>query len=276
MQRTIKNPVTIEGKGLQTGKKSRLTLKTSAQNSGIIFIRTDLPNAPSVNLQSINLTANDPARRRTTLGSGPLQIQTTEHLLAALSGLGIDNIVVELDSEELPGADGSAKDFVERIKKSGIVEQTAEKKTLKIKEPVWVSRDDRLVAILPDDNFRISYTMSYESAVLGTQYYDITIDEDSFAREIAPARTFCLKSEALMLMASGLGKGASWKNTLIMGKTGPFKNKLRFKDEPVRHKILDLMGDLYVLGMPIIGHVIAIKSGHSLNMELVKKLKELI
>ncbi|MDO8525899.1 MAG: UDP-3-O-acyl-N-acetylglucosamine deacetylase [Candidatus Omnitrophota bacterium] len=275
-QRTIKGPVTIEGIGLQTGKKVKLSLKSSPADSGISFVRTDLPGAPALNLRSINLDDSALIGRRTSLGSGLLRIQTTEHFLAALSGLGIDNITAELDGAELPGMDGSAKDFVHVIRRCGIIEQGSPKKILKIKEAVWSRDGDKLVAILPEDNFRVSYTMSYENTAIGAQYFDIEVDEESFISQIAPARTFCLKSEALMLMASGLGKGASWKNALIMGKRGPFKNKLRFKDELVRHKILDLIGDLYILGVPVIGRVIAIKSGHSLNMELVKKLKEKI
>ncbi|MFH0764056.1 MAG: UDP-3-O-acyl-N-acetylglucosamine deacetylase [Candidatus Omnitrophota bacterium] len=276
-QRTVKDTVTVEGAGLQTGSIAVLTIKSSPPGSGINFIRTDLPNKPLLNLQSLDLASSGgPSReRRTTIGTGPFQIQTTEHLMAALSGLGIDNALIELDGMEIPGLDGSARGFVEAIKKAEIKEQDAPKRVLKIEEPVWCKLDDRFVAVLPDDNFRISYTMSYKSDAIGTQYYDIVLNEENFEREIAPARTFCLKSEALMLMASGLGKGAGCNNTLVMGKAGPFKNKLRFKDEPVRHKVLDLIGDLYLLGMPIKGHVIAGKSGHSLNMELVKKLKSL-
>jgi UDP-3-O-acyl N-acetylglucosamine deacetylase len=274
-QKTIKSAVTLQGVGLQTGKKTSLTIKSSPANSGINFVRIDLTNKPLLNLGSLDLSgAGEPSEeRRTTIGTGFFQIQTTEHLLAALSGLGIDNALIELTGAEIPGLDGSARDFVEAFKKAGIIEQPSPKKILRIELPVWCKNKDRFIAILPDDNFRISYTMSYESDALGTQYYDIVVDETSFQREIASARTFCLKSEALMLATSGLGRGVSWKNALIMGKRGPFMNKLRFKDEPVRHKVLDLIGDLYLLGMPIKGHVIAVKSGHSLNMELVKKLK---
>ena len=274
-QRTIRRAVVIEGVGLHTGKKVTLALQGSPPGSGINFIRLDLPNKPLLNIQSLNL--NDAAsaahERRTVLGMGPLQIQTTEHLLAAFSGLGIDNIVAELDNDELPGLDGSAKGFVDVIKKAGIEEQDAPKKFLKVKEPVWCRNEDRVIAILPDDNFRISYTMSYKNEALGTRYFDIIIDENSFEKEIAPARTFCLKSEALMLAAMGLGRGAGWKNNLIMGKKGPIGNKLRFRDEPVRHKVLDLMGDLYLAGAALKGHVISIKGGHNLNMEMVKILK---
>ncbi len=272
-QRTIKDSIVLEGVGLQTGKRTRLNLNSAPENSGINFIRADLAGKPSVNLRSLDLGASLSSERRTTLGSGALQIQTTEHLLAALSGLGIDNITAELDGEELPGGDGSAKIFVDAIKNSGVAEQGAVKKILKIKEPVWCARDGSLIAILPDEVFRVSYTLAYESPAIGTQYYDIAIDENSFIREIAPARTFCLEEEAAGLLRMGLGKGANYDNTLVMGKNGPIKTVLRFPDEPVRHKILDLIGDLYILGTPILGHVVAIKSGHSLNMELVKKLK---
>ncbi len=275
-QRTIKDTVSIEGVGLQTGKKVVLSLKSSPANSGINFIRTDLPNKPLLNLQSLGMPAPEASpERRTTLSMGPVQVQTTEHLLGALSGLSVDNIVIELDGAELPGLDGSAKGFVDIIKKAGILEQDASRKILKIREPVWLKDGDAFLAVLPDENFRVSYTMSYKNEAIPAQYFDIVVDEKSFEREIAAARTFCLKSEALVLLAMGLGRGVGLNNILIMGRKGPFGNKLRFKNEPVRHKILDLIGDLYLLGMPVRAHVIAIKSGHKLNMELVKKLKGL-
>lgn len=275
-QRTIKDPVVIEGIGLQTGKKVKLTLKSSPVNSGINFIRVDLPDKPLLNIQSINFDAAIPSpERRTTLSMGPLQIQTTEHLLAALSGLGIDNIVAELDNIELPGLDGSAKDYVDGIKKSGIVEQPAEKKALKPTEPVWLKVRDSIIAVLPDEELRVSYALSYDDPAIGTQFLSIALNEKNFISEIAPARTFCLEKEAELLIKQGLGKGASYENTLVMGKEGPVKNKLRFPDEPVRHKILDLIGDLYLVGAPLVGHVVAVKSGHAVNMELVKKLKNI-
>ncbi|MFA6321599.1 MAG: UDP-3-O-acyl-N-acetylglucosamine deacetylase [Candidatus Omnitrophota bacterium] len=272
-QRTIKEPATISGIGLQTGFKVNLTLRPGPANSGISFTRTDLPNKPSLNLQSINLNDSSSAERRTALGLGPFQIQTTEHLLAALSGLMIDNVIVEVDNVELPGLDGSAKGFAELINKAGTVDQSAEKKYLKIDKPVWAEAKDSLIIVLPCDEFKVSYTLSYNRPGLGTQFYSIKVNEADFINEIAPARTFCLEEEAAELLKRGLGKGADYNNTLVMGKDGPIKTSLRFSDEPVRHKILDLIGDLYILGRPIIGHVVAIKSGHGINMELVKKLK---
>jgi len=271
-QRTIKETVQVEGVGLQTGNRVRLALKSSPADSGINFIRVDLPNKPLLNIQSMDIGASDSAERRTMLGFGPLQIQTTEHLLAALAGLAIDNIVIEIDNVELPGLDGSAKGFVEAIRKAQVVEQAAPRKILEVDKPVWCEDDDALLAILPDEEFKVSYTFSYPG--IGTQFFSITVNEHSFEDEIAPARTFCFEAEALELLKRGLGKGANYENTLVMGASGPINNALRFPDELVRHKVLDLIGDLYLSGAPVRGHVIAIKSGHKLNMELVKKLKE--
>ncbi len=274
MQRTIRTSVTVSGVGLQTGKAVTMTLKPSPASSGISFVRTDLPNRPLLNLQSLDLSGGlFNFARRTTLGTGPLQIQTTEHLLAALSGLSVDNIVVELDSEELPGLDGSAKDFVGLIKSAGYSEQDAERATLDIKKPVRCEAGGASLEIEPSDSFEISYTLDYPDPVLGKQSLAIKVDESTFESQIAPARTFCLEKEARALLALGLGKGASYKNTLVLGPKGPVDNTLRFPDEPVRHKILDLIGDLYLLGVRINGRVTAIKSGHKLNMAMVKKLK---
>ena len=272
-QKTIKDPVEIEGIGLQTGAKTRLRLKGSPANSGINFIRTDLANKPLVNIASLDPGVLGSKERRTTIGEGSLEIQTTEHFLASLAGLGIDNIVAEIDNVELPGLDGSAKGFAELIKKAGTIEQDAPKRILKVDEPVWCAAGDAFLAVFPDEDFKISYTLSYDNPELGTQFFTVILNEESFTKEIAPARTFCLEAEVAPLLKKGLGKGANYDNTLVIGKDGPVKNAFRFSNEPVRHKVLDLIGDLYLLGMPLKGHVIALKSGHRLNMELVRKLK---
>lgn len=274
-QRTIGRAVTLSGVGLQTGKAVTMTLKPSPEGSGINFIRTDLANRPLLNLQSFDLSPSLlNFSRRTTLGAGPLQVQTTEHLLAALSGLSIDNIVIELDNEELPGLDGSAKDFVVLIRSAGFLEQDKAKAVLEIKEPVKCASGGASLEVTPSDSFQISYSLDYPDPVLGKQSLSVKVNESVFEKEIAPARTFCLEKEARALLAMGLGKGANYKNTLVLGPGGPVDNVLRFPDEPVRHKILDLIGDLYLLGMGIKGKVTAVKSGHKLNMELVKKLKK--
>ena len=270
-QRTIGSPARIEGVGLQTGAGARVTLKAAPAGSGISFVRSDLPGSPALSLKSGDIEAAA-GERRTTLGLGPFQIQTTEHLLAAIAGLSIDNVVIEIDGAELPGLDGSARGYVDAIRKAGIKEQDAPRDVLVPDGPVWCRDRDSLVVMLPDENFRISYTMSYPA--IGTQFFSTAVDEAVFERDIAPARTFCLESEALELLKRGLGKGANYDNTLVMGAAGPVNNTLRFPDEPVRHKVLDLIGDLCLAGPAIRGHVVAVKSGHRLNMELVRKLKE--
>jgi UDP-3-O-acyl N-acetylglucosamine deacetylase len=276
-QRTIKDSVSVEGIGLQTGRKVRLTIKGAPAGAGIRFIRTDLRGSPSVDIGSLDLGVSVIGfMRRTTIGRGPLQVQTTEHLLAALAGLGVDNALVELDNEELPGLDGSAAGFVDLIRRSGIVSLEAPKRTLEITKAVKCEKDGASLSAVPADGFKVSYTMSYPEPELGDQYFSSVIDEDVFVRQIAPARTFCLASEAEKLLKLGLGKGADLNNTLVIGKDGPIGSKPRFPDEPVRHKVLDLIGDLYLLGMQVKAHIVAVKSGHKLNMELVRKLKSVI
>ncbi|MCX5668255.1 MAG: UDP-3-O-acyl-N-acetylglucosamine deacetylase [Candidatus Omnitrophica bacterium] len=274
-QRTIKDPVTIEGRGLQTGSNTKLTLKGAPANSGINFIRADLPGKPLINIRSLSIEGRALKRRRTVIGSGEAQIQTTEHFLAALTGLGICNIVAEMCGRELPGLDGSARDYVAALDRAEVIEQDAPAQKLVIEAPLWCGGKDSFLAVFPHSGLRISYFLSYPEPGIGDQFLSLEISGEVFRREIAPARTFCTKREALLLLALGYGRGADHSNTLIMGKKGPFKNALRFSDEHVRHKMLDLMGDLSLAGMPLEGHVVAVKSGHTLNMELVKKLKKL-
>jgi len=275
-QTTIKDPVKIRGLGLQTGVEVSLAIKSAPANSGITFIRLDLPDKPSLNIQAADLGGIENKERRTTLGMGPLQVQTTEHLLAALAASSIDNIIFELDNVELPGLDGSAAGFTEALKNAGTIEQDEPKRIFEVVEPLWVSGDGTFLAVFPDKDFRVSYTLSYDHPCIGTEFLSTVIDKKIFEKEIAPARTFCMEAEAAELLKRGLGKGANYDNTLVIGKDGPIKTVARFRDEPVRHKILDLIGDLYLLGMPLVGHVVAIKSGHKLNLELVKQLRSKI
>ena len=273
-QRTIKNTVEITGTGLQTGEKVKLTLKSSPPNTGINFIRTDIPNKPLISVRSLDLGSMGRMDRRTTLGIGPIEVQTIEHIMAALSGLSIDNIIIESDRPEPPGLDGSARGFLEALKGAGIEEQAAPRAFIEVGEPVWCSGDNgAFLAAFPDKEFSISYTLSYDRGSIGNQFFSSVINEAVFARDIAPARTFCLEEEAAELLRRGLGKGANYENTLVIGKDGPIKNTPRFPDEPVRHKVLDLIGDLYLAGLPVKGRIVAIKSGHRLNMELAKRLK---
>ena len=269
--------MTVKGVGLHTGAPVSMTLKPAGPNIGIIFQRTDLPGRPLVKADIPSLYCGAKKNpRRTTLCSGPAEVQTIEHLMATLSGLGIDNLLIEMDSAEVPGLDGSALGFVEAIKKAGIATHAEERRTFKVKTPIYAQDEDSSIVILPSSEFKISYTLSYAHPSLGDQFMDVTWTPEFFEKELAPARTFCLEDEAQALIQNGMGKGANYENTLVVGKDGVRHNKLRFPNEFIRHKVLDLVGDFYLLGMPIKGHVIAIKSGHTLNMRILQKIKDQI
>jgi UDP-3-O-acyl N-acetylglucosamine deacetylase len=269
-QRTIKNEVQFSGKALQTGRSVDVVCRPGGLDSGVIFKRTDIPGAPALHLKDVALS--DEHDRRTTIGAGPVAIQTVEHFLAALWCLGIDNLEVEVNAPELPATDGSALGFLEKLKEAGIVEQSATRRIIKIQETIEVKDGDRSLTISPAEKFRVSYLIDYKVKCIGREVFEIDLDSAVFEKEIAPARTFCTKREALFLFLAGFGRGANLSNTLVLGNKGPFGTKFRFPNEPVRHKVLDLVGDLYMLGMPVIGRVVAEKSGHKLNGKLVEEI----
>ena len=272
-QHTIQKEVTIEGTGLHTGCQVQLKLKPAAANTGVNFRRVDLAGSPSVpaNVNYVIDMARRP--RRTSIGIGDIEIHTIEHLMASLSCLGVDNVMIESNGSELPGLDGSALPFVELMKKAGLKEQETPRKTFQVRESLWIREEDACIVVLPDDEFRISYTLSYDHPLLRSQFFSNVINQETFQRQVAPGRTFCLQSEAEELRSQGLGKGADYENTVVLGERGVIENKLRFEDEFVRHKVLDLIGDLYLLGSPLKGHVIAVKSGHPLNIKLIQRLR---
>jgi UDP-3-O-[3-hydroxymyristoyl] N-acetylglucosamine deacetylase/3-hydroxyacyl-[acyl-carrier-protein] dehydratase len=275
-QRTIKKDIELEGMGLHTANRTKIRFRPSAVNSGINFIRVDLEKSPCIRAEWNNILPESFTMRRTSLGDGgEVQVHTVEHVMAALSGLSIDNLGIEITNNEIPGFDGSAKVMVEALMKAGIEEQDAVRNYYVLREPVYVQEDNASIIALPSVEFRISYTLNYEGQpLLRAGYLDYKNGSDMFKEEIAPARTFCLEEEADDLQGKGLGQGASYKNTLVVGKKGVIKNKLRFEDEFVRHKIMDLIGDLYLLGYPLKAHIIAIKSGHALNLKLLRKIKQ--
>lgn len=271
-QKTIKNPVKISGVGLHTGNRVTLLFKPQAVNSGISFARVDLADKPLIKVDCGNLMDSLQSPRRTSLGNDGAEVQTIEHLMAVLSGLQIDNLLIELDNNEIPGMDGSGIEFLKVLKEAGIIEQEAVKKSYSIKEPIWVEEEKSLLVALPANDYSIRYTLSYEHPLLKAQYMELTINPEAFENELAASRTFCLEAEAGDLQGKGLGRGANYENTLVMGERDVIKNRLRFNDEFVRHKILDLIGDLSLLGTPLKARIIAIKSGHSLNLKLAKKI----
>jgi UDP-3-O-[3-hydroxymyristoyl] N-acetylglucosamine deacetylase/3-hydroxyacyl-[acyl-carrier-protein] dehydratase len=274
-QKTVAKEISFSGIGLHTGSQSRVTLKPAESDTGIIFVRKDLPDFPRIKACVENMVPAEKLPRRTSVEKGQACVQTVEHLMAALSGLGVDNLYVEVDSNELPGLDGSSRSFVDLISQAGIKELAKEQEAFTLKEPITIEEGGASIVIEPADEFKISYTLDYAKSLPKTEFIGLTITPESFKKEIAPARTFCLESESAELKRQGLGLGANYENTLVLDKAGQvIKNKVRFPDEAVRHKVLDLMGDLFFLGAPLKAHIKASKSGHSLNLRLVKKLAE--
>jgi len=272
-QRTIAKEIHLKGIGIHTGNKVNLTLKPADADSGVTFIRTDIPGAPRIKANAEFLLAQK-LSRRSSVGNSQAQVQTVEHLMATLSSLGIDNIDIQMDNNELPGLDGSAIGFVEALENSGIAFQEKQKYIYTVNAPISIQEGSSSIIILPSKEFKVSYTLSYDHPLLESQFLELAVNAESFKSQIAPARTFCMESEANELQNQGLGLGANYENTLVVGTEGVIKNKLRFKDEFVRHKILDLIGDLYLAGCSICGHVIALRSGHSLNLKIAKKIYE--
>ncbi len=273
-QKTIKKEVTFEGIGLHTGSKVKARFKPAEANAGIRFVRVDLPHKPVIKADIANVIVDKDVGRCTSIGTRGVIIHTAEHVMSVLCGLGIDNLTIEINGNELPGLDGSGAVFLKGIKDAGIVEQGCAREYFDIREPVWVEKNGASICVVPAKDFQVSYTLDYRNPASPSQFFTTVVDSEIFEKNIAPSRTFCLESEAEELKKIGLGKGATYENTLVITKNGVKGNKLRFLDEFARHKVLDFIGDLYLLGMPIRAHVFAVKSGHALNIELLKKIEE--
>lgn len=272
-QQTIAKEIEYRGIGLHSGLDVTMKLKPAPVDTGIVFIRTDLENQPSVKASIENVTNT---MRATTLEDGEAKVFTVEHILAAFYGLAIDNCYIEVDSVEPPVADGSSIVFVNLIQEAGIVKQDKERHLHKVREAHSVYDEDKFITIHPYEGLRITFTSINPHPMLGTQYADIEITPESFAKEIAPARTIGFTKEIEALKAMGLAKGGSLDNAIVYDDTTCL-SELRFDDELVRHKILDVLGDIFLLG-PIHGHIIAVKSSHALNSrlsrEILKECKE--
>ncbi len=299
-KRSVAREISFAGTGLHTGEKCTITFKPTDPDHGIKFLRTDIEGAEPVPADIDHVVDIE---RGTTIGIGEATVHTVEHVLAALTGLGIDNVLIELDGPEPPVGDGSAMPFVEKLLKAGIHEFEVDKEFLEIDTPMSYSEPDRKVDIVvtPSDDFRITFLIDYANPALGTQYTSLVNLEQEFVEEFAPSRTFCFLSEVEMLKNQGLIKGGGTDNAIVIsdakngddevkrikqaldikgdvfvGKTGIINDvPLRFYNEPVRHKALDLIGDLTLIGVPIKGHVLAARSGHKANVALVKKLRSL-
>jgi UDP-3-O-[3-hydroxymyristoyl] N-acetylglucosamine deacetylase/3-hydroxyacyl-[acyl-carrier-protein] dehydratase len=273
-QRTIERPVSYEGVGIHTGKTTTVTLKPGDVNTGVVFVRTDLAGRPQIPVTARSAHYDPQRGRRTILRNGNAEVHTVEHLLASIHGLGIDNLLIELDEEE-PGEppDGSVMPIVGLLKQAGLVEQAAPRRYFSLSEAVSLVDDDVQLMALPYDGLRITFTIVYQNDVVGTQSATFDVDQATFEREIAPARTFVLESDVAALKKDGLIKGGSLDNAVVVGKDRILNPEpLRFENEFVRHKILDLIGDLYLLGAPLRAHIVAFKSGHRSHVKFVKKL----
>ncbi|MGH7325747.1 MAG: UDP-3-O-acyl-N-acetylglucosamine deacetylase [Candidatus Rokuibacteriota bacterium] len=263
MQRTIRRAVEMEGVGLHSGKPVRLRIAPAPANSGITFRTSNhderIPAAPESVVNS---------HYATSVGRNGTRIQTVEHLMAAAAGLGLDNLDIEVDGPEIPAGDGSAKPFVGLLAAAGRVEQSAPRRPIVIPYPIRVGGGGRWLQIVPSAAFRISYTLDNDHPAIGMQALTCTPTERMFIEEFAPARTYGFLKDLGSLRRNGLARGASLENAIGVGKRGVL-NGLRYRDEFVRHKILDLIGDLALLGRPVVGHVIGRNAGHALNLELV-------
>ena len=289
-QRTIKKEISLSGIGLHTGVNCTMTFKPALPDQGIRFVRADLPDKPWV-IADVDHVVE--ISRGTTLQKGEAKVFTVEHVLAAFAGIQIDNMIVELDNVEPPVCDGSAKPYVDKLLEAGIETQDADKFYLEIDTPMAYSESERDVdlVVAPSDDLRITFMIDYKNPALGTQYTTLVNLEKEFVEEFAPARTFCFLSEVEMLKNSDLIKGGGIDNAIVIydsdlgqievdrirkvlnlndkcfvGETGIINDiPLRFYNEPVRHKTLDLLGDLMLIGVPFKGHVLAARSGHKAN-----------
>lgn len=270
LQTTLARAVSYEGIGLHAANKVHMIMRPAPANTGIVFVRTDLPGKPAVPALLSHVTNT---MRATTLEQGDAKVFTVEHILSALSGLGVDNCIIEMDSVEPPVADGSGLSFVNLINESGIVTLQEPRHMLEVHQQHLVEDNDKFIAIVPYDGFRITFTSINPHPLLGVQYMDVEVTPEQYVKEVAFARTIAFTKELEMLKKLGLGKGGTLQNTIVYDDTTCL-SKLRADDELVRHKVLDVIGDLALLGHPLKGHVIAVKSSHKLNNMLAKKINE--
>ncbi len=273
-QYTLKKSVSCCGVGLHTGRTVNLTIKPATENSGICFYRCDLASRPAVPARMEQIVDTNLA---TTIGSGDTRISTTEHLMAALRGTGIDNAEVEIDSHEVPIMDGSAGPFVHLLKRGGRKKQRALRKVLRITRPIAFNDGEKTIRIEPYNGFKITGRIKFDDDLINEQTYSVDITRDRFNNEIARARTFGFVEQVEQLWANGLALGGTLENVIAIHwdrRSVLNEDGLRFDDEFIRHKVLDLVGDLALLGCPVLGHVIADRSGHSLHQGLMQAIAE--
>ena len=274
LQKTIKTEAKIAGRGLFEGREAKVVFCPAPPDTGVVFIRTDVAEPVRVGAVVANIAERS---RRTTLAKGSLAIETVEHCLAVISVLEIDNLVVEIDGPELPAPDCSSVEFFEVLSRAGLGEQDAARKEFVISRPISITVGDASIYALPyaDDGLSITYDLDYGGHTgLGRQIFSCRITPRTFEKNLAPARTFLLEAEAKQFQARGIGTHLGPRDILVIDSDGPIKNSFRFPNECARHKIVDLIGDLALVGRAVKGRIVAYKSGHSLNQQLVKRLTE--
>ena len=268
-QHTLREPASFSGIGLHSGNKVHMTFLPAPAGTGVRFRRIDLDGRPEVEARVENVSETN---RSTTLSKGNVRIHTVEHVLAAFAGMGVDNAVVELDSNEPPIADGSSREYVRMVHQSGIIAQTEVREPFKVTVPVEIQSGETTMTLFPHDKFKITCTSTDRKGRF-TQFYSVEINPETWERDIAHARTFCFFEEIEFLIKNGLIKGGSLENAVVIRDDAVLTNEpLRYVEEFVRHKILDIIGDLSLIGRPILGHVIAIKPSHTANTELAKQV----
>jgi UDP-3-O-[3-hydroxymyristoyl] N-acetylglucosamine deacetylase/3-hydroxyacyl-[acyl-carrier-protein] dehydratase len=256
------------------GKEAKVIFRPAAADSGIIFIRTDTPEPVRINAVASNLAERS---RRTTIKKGPVSIETIEHCLAAVNALEIDNIIIEVNGSELPAPDCSCAEYFKVLKRTGLIEQNISRKEYVIKKPVTIAAGDTCIYALPysDDGLSLTYDLDYGGhTAIGRQIFSCQLTPESFEKHLAPARTFLLEAEAKQFQARGMGTHIGPRDLLVINSDGPIKNSYRFPNECVRHKLVDLVGDLALVGRAVKGRIVAYKSGHALNQQLARKLYE--
>ncbi len=268
-QKTIGKAVSVSGPALHTGNQVTLTLQPAPAGTGYLFKRVDIKDEPTVRAVVDHVKQ---VERATTIGEGNIKVHTVEHVLSALRGMGVDNAIVAMDSNEPPIGDGSAKGFVEMIRKAGIVEQDLEREYFELKQPVSVEKDGAVITAIPSKNFTVSCTNANHTGY-HTQFHQYTLDETNYEQEIAAARTFVFYEEVQPLLEKGLIKGGSLENAIVIrGESVMTREPMRYSNEFARHKILDIIGDLALFPIRLKAHIVAVRPGHALNVELGKAL----
>jgi UDP-3-O-[3-hydroxymyristoyl] N-acetylglucosamine deacetylase len=271
-QRTLKKKVSATGVGLHNGEKVKLTLRPAAIDTGIVFRRTDLPGMPEI--QATPDAVSD-TRMCSALERNGARVATVEHVMSALAGLGVDNVIVEVDASEIPIMDGSSGPFIFLLQSAGITEQDAAKKFMRITKPIQISEEDKWVKFEPYHGFKMDFTIDFAHPVFESSSSNVKIDfaDNSYISEISRARTFGFMHEVEYLRANGLARGGSLDNAIVLDEFRVLNSDgLRYEDEFVKHKVLDAIGDLYMLGHPLLGSYAAYKSGHGLNNKLIRAL----